>query len=580
MTELLADLDPEQQAVATALDGPVIVLAGAGTGKTRAITHRIANAVTSGAHQADQTMAVTFTVRAAHEMKLRLQRLGIDGVSVRTLHASALAMVQHFWPQAFGDQPPKVAENAEAFLTQAMQRHHVPIEKPMIRDLSNEISWTKAMRHSVQNYSEVSSGRSITAQIAATKIAEIMQTYDELLSSSHQCDLSDIVLLAAALLEDQPRITRSFHDRYQHFTVDEFQDISPAQQHLLNQWWGDRDSVCVVGDPGQAIYGFAGANSSFLTQLEARFPNATIAKLTRTYRSAPAIVHAANSFAEIPTVSQRNIVGKVEIKSAFDQRTEANEIATWISQLIGSGLAANEIAVLTRLNAQLPLIENALRGIGITASTNSASGGVDLMTIHSAKGLEWKAVAIAGLSDQLLPYQPFGIQVEEAAIAEERRLFYVALTRAADQVRISYTRDRGPSEFLSVISADSGIDIDTNTSTVTKALVKADKEVLVIKPAKCRFCSKSLVTTTEKVSMRCDGCAPHVKLDLWQQLLNWRKSQAQLEEIPEFLILTDTTLRAIAECEGIGVAYQIGVSGITSIKLENYKADIDSLFSK
>jgi superfamily I DNA/RNA helicase len=100
-------------------------------------------------------------------------------------------------------------------------------------------------------------------------------------------------------------------------------------------------------------------------------------------------VHAANSFAEIPTVSQRNIVGKVEIKSAFDQRTEANEIATWISQLIGSGLAANEIAVLTRLNAQLPLIENALRGIGITASTNSASGGVDLMTIHSAKGLEW-----------------------------------------------------------------------------------------------------------------------------------------------------------------------------------------------
>ncbi|MFM1905802.1 MAG: hypothetical protein RIT32_598, partial [Actinomycetota bacterium] len=228
MSDLLANLDPEQRAVATAVSGPVIVLAGAGTGKTRAITHRIAYAVSTGAHQAEATMAVTFTVRAANEMKARLQQLGVAGVQVRTLHASALQLIQHFWPEIVGGSPPNVCDDLDSVISRAMQKHNLTPERALARDFATEISWTKAMRFSYEDYLSASANRNLTAQLSAEQIAAVMQSYDQLLTANHECDLSDVVLLAAAMMEDQPRIAAAFTSRYQHFTVDEYQDISPA----------------------------------------------------------------------------------------------------------------------------------------------------------------------------------------------------------------------------------------------------------------------------------------------------------------------------------------------------------------
>ncbi len=579
MTDLLANLDPEQHAVATSVAGPVIVLAGAGTGKTRAITHRIAYAVSTGAHQADATMAVTFTVRAANEMKARLQQLGVTGVQVRTLHASALQLVQFFWPEIIGGAPPAICDDTDAVIERALQKHGLSPERALVRDVAAEISWTKAMRFSVEDYLRQATSRSLTAQLTASRISEIMQSYDQMLTANHQCDLSDIVLLAAAMMEDQPRIAASFTNRYQHFTVDEYQDISPAQQHLLDQWWAGRDSVCVVGDPGQAIYGFAGANSSFLIDLQQRFSNATVAKLTRSYRSAPAIVHAANSFAEISTVSQRDIPGSIEINSAPDVKAEATAIATWISNQVSSGIPLNQIAVLTRLNAQLPVIDAALNQMGLATNLTQQRGGIDLMTIHSAKGLEWKAVAVAGVNDQLMPYQAFGIALSPDQYAEERRLFYVALTRAADKLLLSYSRDRGPSEFLSTIAADTTTDLVTNDSKVLK-FKSSSAATTKLKVASCRFCNKGLVTTVEIAAVRCDACAPWVDKDVLLKLQEWRSVQARHEEVAEFLIFTDATLRAIAEVGDLAQSMVLGIAGVTEVKVNKYQADFAALLSK
>jgi len=577
--DLLANLDPEQRAVATAVEGPVIVLAGAGTGKTRAITHRIAHAVSTGAHQAEATMAVTFTVRAANEMKSRLHKLGVNGVQVRTLHASAYQLVQHFWPEVIGGASPKICDDPDALLTRAMQKHGLTTERALIRDFATEISWTKAMRISLDDYGKRANERNLSAQLSTDQISLVMQSYDQLLASNHECDLSDIVLLAAAMMEDQPRIAASFTNRYQHFTVDEYQDISPAQQHLLNQWWSDRDSICVVGDPGQAIYGFAGANSSFLSELQNRFTNATIAKLTRTYRCAPAIVHVANSFAEIPTVSQREVTGEVEVISSSDAKSEAAAVANWVSTKVASGFALNQIAVLTRLNAQLPAIDMALTEIGLSTNLNQQRGGIDLMTMHSAKGLEWQAVAIAGVNDQLLPYQPFNVPLSESQYAEERRLFYVGLTRAADSLLLSFSRDRGASEFLAEINSDANHDLITVNSSVTKPKVSTEKSKK-LQVASCRFCQRGLVTPAEIAAVRCEDCAPWVSPATLEKLMSWRLAQANQEQIAPFLIFTDVTLKAIAEVGDLNEAFLIGIAGLTESKVSKYQADFAELLAK
>ena len=298
---VLDGLDPEQRLVAEALTGPVVVLAGAGTGKTRAITHRIAHAVQTGTHAAGNGLAVTFTNRAAGEMRQRLAGLGVQAVSVRTFHAAALSQLRYFWPTAVGGQFPDLVSSKAGLVGQACREIGLPSGRPLVRDLATEIEWAGSTMVSAGDYATAAAaaGRmpvgSGDGVIDLPGIARVMSAYQDVKSQAGAIDFEDVLLAMVALIGDRPDIADVIRSQYRWFTVDEYQDITPAQDRLLSGWLGDRDDVCVVGDASQTIYSFAGASPDALGQFSRRWPNATEVRLDRCYRCTPEIVAVANS---------------------------------------------------------------------------------------------------------------------------------------------------------------------------------------------------------------------------------------------------------------------------------------------
>ncbi len=313
--DVLDGLDPEQRLVAEALTGPVVVLAGAGTGKTRAITHRIAHAVQTGTHAAGNGLAVTFTNRAAGEMRQRLAGLGVQGVSVRTFHAAALSQLRYFWPTAVGGQFPDLVSSKAALVGQACREIGLPSGRPLVRDLAAEIEWAGSTMVSAGDYATAAAmaGRmpvgSGESAIDLAGIARVMSAYQDVKSQAGAIDFEDVLLLMVALIGDRPDIADVIRSQYRWFTVDEYQDITPAQDRLLSGWLGDRDDVCVVGDASQTIYSFAGASPDALGEFARRWPNATEVRLDRCYRCTPEIVAVANSVIRSAAVAARGGAG-------------------------------------------------------------------------------------------------------------------------------------------------------------------------------------------------------------------------------------------------------------------------------
>ena len=377
---VLDGLDPEQRLVAEALTGPVVVLAGAGTGKTRAITHRIAHAVQTGTHAAGNGLAVTFTNRAAGEMRLRLAELGVPSVSVRTFHAAALSQLRYFWPTAVGGQFPNLVSSKAALVGQACRELGLPSGRPLVRDLAAEIEWAGSTMVSAGDYATAAAaaGRlpvgSGDSAIDLPGIARVMSAYQDVKSQAGAIDFEDVLLLMVALIGDRPDIADAIRAQYRWFTVDEYQDITPAQDRLLSGWLGERDDVCVVGDASQTIYTFAGASPDALGQFARRWPNATEVRLDRCYRCTPEIVAVANSVIRAPSTSdesglpsgtavwlrsQRPSGTAPEIVACADDSEEAATVATRIAELVASGYAHRDIAVLMRTNAASEPIEAA-----------------------------------------------------------------------------------------------------------------------------------------------------------------------------------------------------------------------------
>ena len=312
---VLDGLDPEQRLVAEALTGPVVVLAGAGTGKTRAITHRIAHAVQTGTHAAGNGLAVTFTNRAAGEMRQRLAGLGVQAVSVRTFHAAALSQLRYFWPTAVGGQFPDLVSSKAALVGQACREIGLPSSRPLVRDLAAEIEWAGSTMVSAGDYATVAAAAGRTpvgsgeGAIDLPGIARVMSAYQDVKSAAGAIDFEDVLLLMVALIGDRPDIADVIRSQYRWFTVDEYQDITPAQDRLLSGWLGDRDDVCVVGDASQTIYSFAGASPDALGEFARRWPNATEVRLDRCYRCTPEIVAVANSVIRSAAAGARGGVG-------------------------------------------------------------------------------------------------------------------------------------------------------------------------------------------------------------------------------------------------------------------------------
>ena len=256
-------LDAQQRAVATSFGVPVVVLAGAGTGKTRAITHRIAYGAFSGVLDPGRTLAVTFTAKAAGELRHRLAHLGVPQVQARTFHAAALRQIRYFWPLVHGVELPQVTGSTFSLIAEAARGLGVPIDTPLLRDLAAEISWTKVSNIAAHRYAELAAraGRQISG-LDHEKVAATLARYEQVKKRRQLIDFDDILLCAIALLHEHPEVAAQVRDQYRHFTVDEYQDVSPVQRTLLELWIWDGTDICVVGDVNQAIHTFAGAQPS------------------------------------------------------------------------------------------------------------------------------------------------------------------------------------------------------------------------------------------------------------------------------------------------------------------------------
>ncbi len=538
--EILSSLDDEQRAVATAVRGPVCVIAGAGTGKTRAITHRLAYAVDIGVVDANRILALTFTARAAGEMRSRLRTLGVPNIAARTFHAAALKQLMYFWPQALGGRFPSLLTSKSGFLGEALDRAGIAVTKSpsLLRDISGEIEWAKVMQIPSDEYAKsVEEGqrrlptktqsKSAASRLGALDIARVYEAYESLKKQERAIDFEDVLLLTVGMLEEEREIRERVRDQYRYFTVDEYQDVSPLQQRLLDLWLGKREDICVVGDPAQTIYSFAGATPAFLLNFTKKYPDAEVIRLSAGYRSTPEIINLANTILRNGGLGHDldavNSHGELPKSSAFtSESSELISIAEKVSETIKSGINPQAIAILARTNAQLEAIEDALNLAGIENQIRTAerffergavremvaairSGsvlsdpkgdwlselrdllkqfgendkfaraliqlahelssdgidsmraflreledraeqnnppalpGVTLATLHGAKGLEWDWVFIAGASASNLPWA-------SAPIEEERRLFYVGITRAKRSLAISYAGE--PSPFL------------------------------------------------------------------------------------------------------------------------------------
>ncbi|WP_256102755.1 ATP-dependent DNA helicase UvrD2 [Streptomyces sp. Ncost-T10-10d] len=408
---VLDGLDPEQREVAMALHGPVCVLAGAGTGKTRAITHRIAYGVRAGILQPASVLAVTFTNRAAGEMRGRLRQLGAGGVQARTFHSAALRQLQYFWPKAVGGDLPRLLERKVQLVSEAAARCRIRLDRNELRDVTSEIEWSKVTQTVPADYPAVVAKTQRDAPRDPAEISQIYAMYEQLKRDRSVIDFEDVLLLTVAILQDRHDIADHVRRQYQHFVVDEYQDVSPLQQRLLDLWLGDRDTLCVVGDASQTIYSFTGATPDHLLNFRTRHPNATVVKLVRDYRSTPQVVHLANGLLgqargraaehRLELVSQRE-PGPDPVHAEYaDEPAEAEGTARRIRDLIAAGVPAGEIAVLYRVNSQSEVYEQALADAGVPYQLRGAERFFERAEVREA-GIALRGAARAGGNDSLL----------------------------------------------------------------------------------------------------------------------------------------------------------------------------------
>ena len=420
---VLAALDPEQRRVALATTGPVCVLAGAGTGKTRAVAHRIAYAALTGVVDPAHVLAVTFTTRAAGELRARMVQLagsggGLERVQARTFHSAALRQLTHFWPATVGGRPPAVLDSKVGLLAEAARALRVSAGVAELRDVASEIEWAKVSQVRPDDYTGASAKAARTPPLAADVVARLYASYEDLCRERHLVDFESVLELTAAILTEHAQAAAEVRDRYRYFVIDEYQDVNPLQKLLLDSWAGERDDVCVVGDPRQTIYSFAGATASYLTGFTSEFPDATVVQLVRNYRSTPQVVALANQLTGVARprsladqlragplpsgpgrarhagsssaaalVAQRPAGPAAEFAEYADEEAEASSVAARVDALRAAGLPPGQVAVLVRTNAQTLALERALAERGVPCQVRGAERFFDRREVRQATGL-------------------------------------------------------------------------------------------------------------------------------------------------------------------------------------------------
>jgi DNA helicase-2/ATP-dependent DNA helicase PcrA len=368
---VLAGLDPEQRSAVTAPAGPVCVLAGAGTGKTRAVTSRIAYRALTGEVSPRHVLAVTFTARAAAELRARLAALGVAGAQARTFHAAALRQVRYFAPRLLNGRPmPELLDSKVRLVTLAAARAGLRTDRAAARDLAGEIEWAKSSLVEPGEYVVAAAKAQRDTPHEAAQVAEVFAAYERLKRANGVIDFEDVLRAAVWGIEEHPDVAEQIRAQYRHFVVDEYQDVNPLQQRLLEAWLGARDDLTVVGDASQTIYSFTGATSAYLIDFPRRHPGATVVRLVRDYRSTPQVVGLANAVISqargvearlrLELRGQRPPGPEPELRIFTDEPAEAAAVAARCRALIDGGTPAREIAVLFRTNAQSEAYEKAL----------------------------------------------------------------------------------------------------------------------------------------------------------------------------------------------------------------------------
>ncbi|MER5705647.1 ATP-dependent DNA helicase UvrD2 [Micromonospora sp. NPDC002296] len=686
---VLAGLDPEQRAAVTAPAGPVCVLAGAGTGKTRAVTSRIAHRALTGEVSPRHVLAVTFTARAAAEMRARLTALGAQGVQARTFHAAALRQVRYFAPRLLaGRAMPELLDSKARVVTLAAARVGLRTDRAAARDLAGEIEWAKSSLVEPGEYVVAAAKALRDTPHEPAKVAEVFAAYERLKRSNGVIDFEDMLRAAVWGIEEHPDVAEQVRGQYRHFVVDEYQDVNPLQQRLLETWLGGRDDLTVVGDASQTIYSFTGATSAYLVDFPRRHRGATVVRLVRDYRSTPQVVGLANAVISqargtearlrLELRGQRPTGPEPELRIFTDEPAEAAAVATRCRALVDAGTPARELAVLFRTNAQSEAYEKALTDaevpyvvqgaerfferpevrqamVALRAATRSIPGhtplrdavveglsavgwapdaapaggaarerwealaalvqlaeeygasppvlpigeaaaverpvtladfndelarrvaqqhvptveGVTLASLHSAKGLEWDAVFLVGLSEGTLPttYARTAEQVEE-----ERRLLYVGITRAREWLWLSYAvarspggRARRPSRFLPQFDRSGGGTERAVAGPATRRVERRRPQMV-----SCRICGATLLAGPDRKLGRCPTCPSDIDQGLYERLHDWRARVAGAQKVPAYVVFTDATLVALAERRPGRPEELIAIAGIGPRKLGLY----------
>ena len=655
--ELLDALDPDQRAVATQVAGPLAVLAGAGTGKTRAITYRIAYGAAVGAFDPSNVLAVTFTQRAAFEMRHRLAQLGVPKAQARTFHSAALRQLRHFWPTVVGGPLPDVIPHKASLVAASAARLGITIDRTNVRDIAAEVEWAKVSMIDAAHYASrvARLRRDVPAGLDAGDMARLLDVYEDAKNERGVIDFEDILIYLCGMLQERADVASIVRKQYRSFVVDEFQDVNLLQARLLDLWLGGRHDVCVVGDVAQTIYSFTGASPDYLTGFGRKHPGARIVELTRDYRSTPQIVSVANDVlarssqreGTVRLSSQRDGGAQVTYRTYDDDRAEAEGVAASIADLIAGGMAPHSIAVLMRTNGQSQAFEEALgaRGIPVAvaggkpffarddvrtaisrlraaaaAATDDGSvgeivrevlsgvgwapeapsgqagserwsnmnaivgwaddskaetltafvaeldervayqvepdkAGVELATIHAAKGLEWDAVFLVGVAEGLLP---ISYAKTAAAREEERRLLYVAVTRARDLLTLSWARSRGA---------------DGRGKRKRSRLLDGiwPEEVGVSAP------KKKARASTRALNQAFEEEASPQAIELFGRLKAWRLEVSRQAGVPPFAVFTDQTLRDIAQAMPKNTTQLRVIRGIGDVKVQRFAAPVLAL---
>ncbi len=610
---ILLGLNPEQRRAAEAVRGPVCILAGAGSGKTTTITRRIAWQVASGARRSDEILAVTFTDKAAGEMRARLQRLGVDGVEARTFHSAALAQLR----RAKGEPPGRILATKALLLRQIGNTLPPPYRFRPAGDLATEVEWAKNRRLTPQRYRDGMGAHE--PPIPVDLMSTVFREYERRKEAAGLIDFEDLLELAVRMYEEDEWALAALREHYAAFTVDEYQDVNLLQQSLLELWLGGRDELCAVGDDYQSIYGFTGASPEWLLGLARRFPRATVVRLEANYRSSPQVLALANRLvpklggAEKTLRATRPDGPEPELRGLDSADAEGAFVLERVRALRTEGVPYEEMAVLMRLNARSVDFEElfadakvpfqgaallardaarqllkGLRGAGFGSLAeevrrvarqqgmvhpvpeglgerelvrqadlarlcvlaeefddgsrtveqwidwlrarfdHGAQGGVHLLTLHRAKGLEFDAVFLPRVEEKELPCKP-AMRVP-AQLAEERRLLYVGMTRARRHLALTWAAT--PSRFL--------LELGVEAAPPATRKARADEP---------------------------DSPTYHA-------LKRWRLERAKSDEIPAYVVFHNSTLAEIAARQPKTIAELASVPGVGPAKLERYGRDV------